>query len=1021
MRGERLGDAFERCFEVDAHAHSVRSLTPRSFRLAVVARNQFRVLKEPPVTSGMKNNMGKLLVGCGLICMLFGSSDCLALTPDESVNINQQVRSLLSNKCFACHGPDSEARAADLRLDTREGALDWAIDLDDPESSEVIQRVTSEDEDTVMPPPKHGKALTKSEVDLLKKWIADGAQYVKHWSYESPAKAPIQPVGVEGGNEIDGFILAKLKQRSLSFSERAERTTLIRRLALDVTGLPPTPEEVAQFVEDSSPDAYEKLVDYYLAQDSFGERWASVWLDLARYADSAGYAEDKPRTIWAFRDYVIESYNRNVPFDQFTIEQLAGDLMENATDETRIATAFHRNTLTNSEGGTSDEEFRSAAVVDRVNTTMAVWMGTTMACAQCHTHKYDPITQHEYFQFYDFLNQTADNDRPNETPVLPVYSPEQNKQREQLQKKLEALAKRLETVPSDEELSNARTRLIESFDKPVKGNKVIVSLPGKNRILSLAEVQVFTRVDGELKNVATEGKAKQSSVGYGGPAKLANDGNTEGNFEKKSVTHTNSESNPWWELTLNESVEIESIHIFHRTDNNLSSRSNGLEVSVVNQLGESVWATTVQNVGKKDDHLVVQPIPSDLVPVLSNKASATPEQTKRLDEIVLNQARLAVRAQSKSLQKRLDAIRPRTTVPVLEELPEKSRRVTKVQIRGNFLDTGDTVVAGTPEVFHPFPEGPRNRLTLAKWLVDEKNPLTARVIVNRYWEQIFGVGLVETSEEFGAQGELPSHPKLLDWLAVDFVENGWDRKRLVKQLVMSFAYQQTSKASSDLLELDPRNRLLARGPRNRLTAEMIRDQALAVSGLLSKKMYGAPVQPPQPKVGLKPAFTGKTTDWTDSVGENRYRRGIYTEWRRSAPYPSMSTFDVNNREVCEVRRVTTNTPLQALVTLNDPVYVEAAQALARRVVGATCETTEDRVKLTFQSCLIREPSAAEIKRILALYEMTRKHFESATEDAKLLATDPLNPPSKDADLVELATWTTIANVILNLDEMLMKP
>ena len=959
-----------------------------------------------------------------LAVIVVGSNLVSAQTPSPgTIDFNLQIRPILSNNCYACHGPDEAARAADLRLDTHEGAIDFAIDLEYPNDSELLRRIASDDSLEVMPPPKHGKPLSEKDQKLLLQWIKEGANYSKHWSYTQP-KLPTIPHVNSGRviNPIDNFILARLEDSELTPSDAADRLTIIRRLALDVTGLPPTPEEVDQFLADSDPNAYEKLVDYYLTRPAYGERWATVWLDLARYADSAGFAEDRKRTIWPYRDYVIRSYNENKPFDQFTREQLAGDLLPNATEETRIATAFHRNTLTNSEGGTSDEEFRSAAVVDRVNTTMAVWMGTTMACAQCHTHKYDPITQKEYFQFYDFLNHTADNDQPNESPLLSIYSKSVTEIRNQLQTKIDQLKLALDAPIDANEYAQWEAQLLTSPVQKTNGRFIRIELPGSNRILSLAEVQVFTtNSDNVQVNVALDGKATQSSTAYAGPPEYAIDNNTNGDFNQKSVTHTATEKDPWWQVDLGSEFSIEKISLWHR--HQLQQRSDGFRISILDDDKNVVWSTSYQKATTTEQVILPPSLPPNIQPLVEQNATLDADQKQQLESYFRQLRTSRIEAKIAALVATLDASQPTVTLPIMEELSADKKRTTQIQIRGNYLDTGETVSAGTPSAFHAFPENaPLNRMTLADWLVDRKNPLAARVLVNRYWEQIFGIGIVQTSEEFGAQGELPSHPELLDWLAIDLMEHHWDTRRLVKQIVMSATYRQTSRADARVLDIDPNNRLLSRGPRVRLSAEMIRDQALAVSGLLSSKMYGPPVQPPQPKIGLKPAFTNQTTDWTDSVGEDRYRRGIYTEWRRSSPYPSLATFDVNSREVCEIRRSNTNTPLQALVTLNDPVYVEAAQALARRVASDQNLSSErETAEKAFRLCLIRKPSTQELDRIVQLYQNAHSHFSEDKEAARLLAVDPLNPPAKDANLVELAAWTTVANVLLNLDEMLMKP
>jgi Protein of unknown function (DUF1553)/Protein of unknown function (DUF1549) len=715
-----------------------------------------------------------------------------------------------------------------------------------------------------MPPAKSGKKLSAADLDLLTRWIKQGASYSRHWAFIRPVRPALPSVKNTAWprNALDRFILARLEREGLKPSLQADRFALIRRVSLDLTGLPPSRQEVQDFANDADPKAYEKVVDRLLERSSYGEHWAHFWLDLARYADSAGYADDPPRTIWLFRDYVIKSLNANKPFDQFTIEQIAGDLLPHPTEEQLVATAFHRNTLTNNEGGTVDEEFRNVAVVDRVSTTMAVWMGTTMACAQCHNHKYDPITQEEFFRFFAFFNNTQDADRADEAPVLSIYTFEQERNRNRLHAEIAAVR---------QEFANPKLDFAggESRRKP--------------------------RVDRE-----------------GG------------------------------------------------------------------------------RMGPSQDHY--RSLAPELAPL-----------RKRLAD----------------LGKQFADIKP-ATVPIMREQATDQRRVTNIQHRGNYLDLGQPVTEGVPAAFPSLAaDAPRNRLTLARWLVAPENPLTARVLANRCWEQIFGIGIVATSEDFGTQGDLPFHPELLDWLALEFVENKWDLKAFLKMLVMSATYQQSSALTPELEQRDPDNRLLARGPRFRLSAEMVRDQALFVGGLLSAKMYGPPVNPPQPAIGLRAAF-GSEIDWKVSAGEDRHRRALYTMWRRSNPYPSMAAFDAPNREVCTVRRVRTNTPLQALVTLNDPVYLEAAQALARRAVLERGTKPADKVQFLFQVCLSRRPEGAESSRVIQLYKQAAKRFRTETDQAKRLALDPLGPAPSGSDLSELAAWTLVGNVMLNLDEALMK-
>ncbi|MBM3981541.1 MAG: DUF1553 domain-containing protein [Planctomycetes bacterium] len=770
-------------------------------------------------------------LGLALVALALSPSAAPAQPLPAKVDFNRDIRPILSNNCFQCHGPDEKTRKAKLRLDTAEGAA-TAIVAGKPDASELITRLTaSHDDKSLMPPAKTGKKLTPRELDLMKQWIKEGGKFSAHWAYIAPKKTDVPKTKIAATTYIDSFLLARLEAEGLTFAPEADRVALARRVALDLTGLPPTPAEVATFVGDKAATAYEAFVDKMLAKSAYGEHWARMWLDLARYADSAGYADDPLRTIWKYRDYVIQSFNANKPFDTFTVEQLAGDLLPNPTTEQLIATAFHRNTMTNSEGGTSDEEFRNVAVVDRVNTTYMVWMGTSMACAQCHTHKYDPLTQIEYFRSFAFFNNTADADRPDESPVLPF----------------------------------------------------------------------------------------------------------------------------WEEAVLAKKAAV---------DKQIADLEAALK-------------------GKKPDEM-------------------KPERDK-----------LA------ALKKELAALKPQTSVPIMKELTGAQRRKTKLQYRGNFMDLGDEVREGVPAVFPPLEKKEAlTRLDFAQWLVSKQNPLTARVIANRYWEQIFGIGIVRTSEEFGIQGELPSHPELLDHLAAD-LRSDWNVKRFLKLLVMSSAYRQSAKVTPELYERDPENRLLARGPRVRLSAEMVRDQALTAAGLLSPKMLGPSVRPQQPNLGVSAAFGG-SIDWQTSAGEDKYRRGVYTQWRRSNPYPSMSTFDAPNRDTCVVRRARTNTPLQALVTMNDPVYIEAAQALARRTIEKGGTTTAERAAFAFKACLVRAPSEAEVKVLVKLYEDAKVRYGKDAAKAAQFATNPLGPLPKGIDALDAAAWTVVANVIMNLDEMLMK-
>jgi hypothetical protein len=821
----------------------------------------------------------------------------LPLHADEPVAVGKvrfarDVLPVLSANCFTCHGPDEKTRKAGLRLDLGETAMkklksgSRAVVPGDVKNSELIARILSSDPDERMPPASTKKSLKDSEKALLKRWIEQGAEYQKHWAFVAPKRPALPTVRNSAWprNPIDRFVLARLEKEGLRPAPEADRYTLARRVTLDLTGLPPTIDAVDRFVNDRSPDAYEKFVDEVLRSPAYGERWAQVWLDLARYADSNGYATDAPRTIWKYRDWVIDAFNANMPFDEFTIEQIAGDLLPNATQQQIVATAFHRNTLTNDEGGTSDEEFRAAAVVDRVNTTLQVWMGITMACANCHDHKYDPITQEEYFRVYAIFNQTEDSDKSDNSPLLSSLTPEEQKRKTKLETDLAALDKDL--LKPSAELDSKQ----QQWEKDSKSTKVP------------ANIKTILAVEDGKRNAAQKAELKK----------------------------------------------------YFR--------------SIAPELKET-------------------------------------------------QTQLA------AFKKQLAAIQEIKT-PIMKELPEGKKRVTKIHIRGNFLTEGKQVTPGLPAVFPPLAALPANRLGLSRWLVAQDNPLTARIAVDRFWQHVFGVGLVDTPDDFGIRGKLPNHPELLDWLATEWsspapADMGWDVKKLLRMIVTSATYRQSSVVTPALVERDSDNKLFARGPRFRIPAEVIRDQALFVSGLLSPKMHGPSVRPVRPRLGLTAAFGGGT-DWEPSPGEDRHRRALYTQWRRTSPYPSMTTFDAPSRNVCTVTRPRTNTPLQALVTLNDPVYVETAQALGRRMVKDGGISVESRVTFGFRLCVARPPQPTELQRLTSLFAQARDRFAQSKDEATKLATDPLGPLPAGMDAADQAAWTLVANVLLNLDETFAK-
>lgn len=970
------------------------------------------------------------------ICAISGLSVSFSALAADGISYTQDIRPLLSNTCFKCHGPDANTRKAGLRLDMAEGAtapLDSglrAIVPGDIDASMIVARITNDDPNEVMPPPEVAPAFDADEVALIKQWITEGAEYEQHWSFTRVERPELPEVSTPlwPRNPIDQFVMARLDKEGLAPSPEADRYTLIRRVSLDLTGLPPTPDEVEAFVNDESLVAYDRLVDRLLSSPRYGERWARVWLDLARYADSKGYEKDDHRTIWRYRDWVIDAYNRDLPFDRFTIEQLAGDLLENPTQEQLIATAFHRNTMTNDEGGTDDEEFRNVAVVDRVNTTMQVWMGITMGCAQCHSHKYDPISQTEFYEFFDFFNQSADADRNDEAPTISSPTPEQERRltliREEEARAAAALKHQAQADPNAiatwevgmrEELKDAivvgpwyRSTMIKGDDIDELHNGVLPFEiePGPDAKFeggAFAEAKDF--VDGEI---------------YTLPEDLAAHG-----FYRRIDTHEATETTLL--LGSNDSIKVwlngEVVH-----DNNVGRavQPNQDKVKVDLRKGQNDLLVKVVNYGSASGfyfRTLRTPMESALFDALSTDSEKRTDAQRAVLLTAYTDTADALKplreclANAQSERKTIEQSIP--TTPVMQDLEIGKQRKTHIQIRGSFLDLGEEVSADVPETFNDWnDEWPRNRIGLAKWMMSRDNPLTARVAVNRYWEKFFGAGIVKTSEDFGIQGELPSHPELLDWLAAEFMETGWSMKELCRLIVTSATYRQSSSMTDTLLDRDPQNRLYARGPRLRLDAETIRDQALAVSGLLSDDMFGPSVMPYQPDGVWQVVYSGR--EWKTSPGAERHRRGLYTYWRRTSPYPSMIAFDAPSREVCALNRVRTNTPLQALVTLNDPVYVEAAQALARKAIGPGFADDAERVRDLVMRVLARPATDEEVETLLALLTDARAEYATNEEKANAMATNPLGPVPPGIDTIEAAAYTAVANVLLNLDETVTK-
>ncbi|MEX2512201.1 MAG: DUF1553 domain-containing protein [Cyclobacteriaceae bacterium] len=896
----------------------------------------------------------------------------------EEVEFNRDIRPIINNKCIACHGGVKKSGEFSLLFEEEALAVNEsgkrAIVPGSINKSELIHRINQDDPEQRM--PLEGEPLTDHEKQLFTDWINQGAPWQDHWAYLPPQPKEVPESGGNWvSNEIDHFVYQKLSKRNIQPNPESDRYSLLRRVSFDLTGLPPTLEETDEFIKDTSYNSYENVVDLLLDSPAFGERWASMWMDLARYADSKGYEADRPRNIWKYRDWLIEAFNDNMPYDQFVTEQLAGDLLPDPTEKQLIATGFHRNTMNNDEGGTDNEEFRIAALIDRVNTTWTVMQGTTMECVQCHSHPYDPIRHEDYYKSMAFFNQTADADIPSESPVLVEFK--DTVDIEKLNQLKSWVGDKVKDPELKSEMQNYFEKLVristpkihphyfEQLDKgiPVKGTslfKVTDSIPSRTRQIP------FDGEDRIMFKIRSD-----TSVGV---------------LEFR-LDHPEGEKIALWEVNRKTKTEFDE------------EEKKDKIYSVPEVISIPISPIT----GKRDLYLVLQEV---------GKAGTT----LNLEWVMLHHS-LPGRedAQYQEAEMMLydlfNSEKEQETTPIMVELDDNYRRQTRVFEKGSWMVLGDTVAPGMPEKWNEFKDGyEKNRLGLAKWLFSPENPLTARVAVNRFWEQLFGRGLVFTMEDFGSQGFDPSHPELLDWLALRFVnEHQWDIKKLLKEMVMSSTYRQSSHFRDDLKDLDPYNEFLARGPRLRLKAEQIRDQALAVSGLLSNKMWGSSVMPEQPEGIWQVVYSG--TEWKTSQGEDRYRRALYTFWRRTSPYPSIIAFDAPSREFCLPRRIDTNTPLQALVTLNDPVYLDAALALSRKVLGSSSKHWEDRLSLMYSMVMLRGIQEEKMEDLALLYENANLYFEQNPDAACQITGEEDN---------ELAVYTVLANALMNLDEFLMK-
>ncbi len=1088
------------------------------------------------------NRTLKLLLLCTLIPVFGYATGHFQLrevrAQQPSVDFVRDIQPIFQAACINCHGP--KKAAGQLRLDLKslaiKGGISGAIIVPgNSRQSRLLARILGEGSEARM--PLGGDPLKPEQIELIRRWIDAGAAWSgeedgvtgrqgdganglqRHWAYVKPVRSPVPMVknAVWVRNPIDQFMLARLEKEGLTPAPEASKEALLRRVYLDLTGLPPGIKEVDEFLADQSPEAYEKVVDRLLASPHYGERWARPWLDLARYADSNGYEKDNLRVMWKYRDWVINALNKDLPFDQFTMEQIAGDMLPEATTEQKIATGFHRNTLLNQEGGVDPAEARYEVLVDRVNTTATVWLGSTMACTQCHNHKYDPFTQKDYYRMYAFFEgaeyqigyqgEIADFTRYIKEPVLDLPTPEQEAKRDHLKNEITRLEKVLKTQTPPLDAAQAawekqlladpaRWRGLDPLKFASQGGTTLTELEDHSLLASgnspeFDEYVITAQAaPGRITALMVEAMADQR-LPRGGPGRdlyghfilstieaSANgqpltfaDGNWDDGlarfeksfFNQEQMAQISDRPRGWLINAMNDEVRLnrQAVFVLEKplvTDQPLeiTIKLKFLAGGLCQGIGRLRLAVTDSN-----DPLKSTRLSASVKPVLRLPAEKRTEKQKAaLSDRFRTFTPLLKKERDRlsDLQKQVNNLGIVTAL-VMQEKPSFERPSTWVRERGSFNSKGEKVYATTPAVLPPMPDSAQaNRLGLAKWLVDENNPLTARVAVNRFWEHFFGRGIVETSEDFGTQGAPPSHPELLDWLAVEFMEptfpgdratggggdaatrrhgdaamerrsdtannpqsairnpqsKAWSMKAIHRLIVTSATYRQASTVSPALQERDPYNRLLARGPRFRVEAEMVRDITLAASGLLSRKTGGPSVMPPQPDGIWRNPYSSEK--WIPAKGEDRYRRGLYTFIRRTSPYPAMVTFDATSREVCTVRRVRTNTPLQSLTLLNDEAAMEMARALAKRMFAEASGDPKSRAEYGFRLCLTRKPTAAELDRLVALYHQQLANYQASPQAAEQF----VKGEAKELPAPELAAWTIVANVLLNLDETLTK-
>ena len=1026
-----------------------------------------------------------------LVIAAVGLRAAAAASPAD-VQFNRDILPILSDKCFTCHGPDAASKKIPFRLDSEAAAKadlgkgKRAIHEGDPSSSELIKRITTENKALRMPPVYTGNALSANELERLTVWIAQGAKWQQHWAFIPPEAAeppqPEKPDWVK--NPIDNFTLARMRKADLSPSKEADRETLIRRVSLDLTGLPPTPQETTEFLKDKSGSAYERVVDRLLASQRYGERMAVRWLDAARYADSNGYQYDGERTMWPWRDWVIRAFNQNKPFDRFTVEQLAGDLLPNATSDQIIATGFNRNHRMNTEDGIVPEEYATEYVVDRVDTTSTVFMGMTLACARCHNHKYDPVTQKEFYQVFAYFNNVPELGRAmkygNSPPLALAPTDAQKVELGKLDAKLAVLNKYIaeqDKAIAQKQMAWERGPLPTAHWRPETGLLADCSIPEHTpvpRVPGLVgqaaafdgtvfidrgnacgfdiedrftiavwvrdgEGPIFSRMQDQPEGHGYSLGIQSGHVVVYLTSNWVNDAIrmrtdtalSQGNWHHLALTYTGSRMAEGVQLYIDGTpapMKVEQDNLYR------PFRNAGKPVKDPLRIGAG-WGADHRFRGLLDDVVAFQRVlPAEeiaglalpeSIAAIAQKNSAQRSQVERyvlrrsyLETAALPQWRRQWQTTLDLEQQRADLVGAFPTVMVMAERPK--RNDTFILLRGAYNVHGDKVEPGVPAVLPPLPSNaPANRLGFAEWLVDRQNPLLARVAVNRFWQMYFGTGIVKTTEDFGRQGEWPSHPELLDWLAVEFMRSGWDVKAMQKLIVMSATYRQASEAPAELLQRDPENRLLARGPRFRLPAEMLRDQALYAAGMLQEKLGGPPVKPYQPE-GLWKELSMQDMDYKQSHGADLHRRSIYTYWKRTVAPPMQANFDSALRESCVVRETRTNTPLQALNLMNDVTFLEAARLLGQRMLKEGGAAPQQRLSYGFRLLLGRAPKPAEVDVLRQDLQFSLDYFSRNREGARLYLKQGEAETDANLNALDLAAYAAVGSLMLNLDETLTK-